>query len=327
VSDSNSSQSFFVRHEFALRRLHSLSGIVPLGAYMVVHLMTNASLLNGVATFQRAVFSIHSLGALLPVVEWGLILLPLLFHGILGLWIAKTGRSNSSAYTFTNNRRYTWQRWTGLIAFVFLMVHVLHLHGWFHFKPWLAMLEPLGLAGFKPYNAASTLILQMDGYLWPAFYLIGVLACVYHLANGLWTAGITWGLWATPTAQLRATKVCSALGVLLAVVGVAAWWAAVAPGPSEAVEARQKEIEMYEAAKEMGVAYEKPEKLSEEALEILRDEPGGESRAAADESPRDEGGAEADSDSLPEDSSAPEAGSGDGSRQTALPTANRLHLA
>ena len=263
MSDQHQAMTFFQRHEFTIRRLHSLSGVVPLGAYMVVHLTTNASLMNGVETFQRAVFGIHSLGKLLPIVEWALILFPLLFHGLLGVWIIRTGKSNSQNYTFTNNRRYVWQRWTGAIALVFLLTHVFHLHGWFHFEPWLDLIGRAGLGGFKPYNAASTLMMQLDGYLWPAFYLVGMLATVYHLANGIWTAGITWGLWISPRAQQRATKVCVAFGVLLAVIGVTAWWAAVSPGEAEIAEAKQIEDEMYEAALPLGIVYDMPHKRSE----------------------------------------------------------------
>jgi len=263
VSELTRSQSLFLRHEFAIRRVHSLLGIVPLGLYMCIHLTTNASLLSGTATFQRAVFYIHSLGAALPIVEWGGIFLPLLFHAILGVWIIKTGRSNVGNYQFTGNKRYVWQRWTGLIAFVFLMVHVLHLHGWFHVGPWLAVMKPLGFANFYPYNAASSLAMAMDRFIWgfwPAFYLIGVLATVYHLANGLWTAGITWGLWISPAAQQRATKVCVVFGVVLAVIGTSAWWAAVRPGPEEIAAARVIEDEMYEAALKTGLVYDMPEK-------------------------------------------------------------------
>ncbi|EMI40678.1 succinate dehydrogenase cytochrome b558 subunit [Rhodopirellula sp. SWK7] len=267
MSELTRSQSIFVRHEFAIRRLHSLLGIVPLGLYMCIHLTTNASLLNGTETFQRAVYYIHSLGAALPLVEWGGIFLPLLFHAILGVWIIKTGKSNLGSYRFTGNKRYTWQRWTGLLAFVFLMFHVLHLHGWFHFGPWLAVMKPLGFANFYPYNAASSLAMAMDewawGLFWPAFYLIGVWATVFHLANGLWTAGITWGLWISPAAQERATKVCVAFGVLLTVIGTAAWWAAVAPGPAEIAKARETENEMYEAALKTGLVYDMPEKRYE----------------------------------------------------------------
>ncbi|MCM2372690.1 succinate dehydrogenase cytochrome b558 subunit [Aporhodopirellula aestuarii] len=267
MSELTRSQSIFIRHEFAIRRLHSLLGIVPLGLYMCIHLTTNASLLNGTETFQRAVYYIHSLGAALPLVEWGGIFLPLLFHAILGVWIIKTGKSNLGNYKFTGNKRYTWQRWTGLIAFVFLMFHVLHLHGWFHFGPWLAVMKPLGFAQFYPYNAASSLALAMDqwawGLFWPAFYLIGVWATVFHLANGLWTAGITWGLWISPAAQERATKVCVAFGVLLAVIGTAAWWAAVAPGPEQIAKARETEDIMFEAALKTGLVYDMPEKRYE----------------------------------------------------------------
>jgi succinate dehydrogenase / fumarate reductase, cytochrome b subunit len=238
------SSSFFLRHEFAIRRLHSLSGIVPLGAYMVVHLTTNASLLNGSATFQRAVYLIHSLGKLLPLVEWGFIFAPLLFHALVGVWIWRTGKSNTDRYKFTGNKRYRWQRITGLIAFVYLMFHVLHLHGWVHFTPWVELGGKLGFAQFRAYNAASTLALAMDGYFWPTFYLIGMLACVYHLANGLWTAGITWGLWISEPAQARATKVCVGFGLVLAVIGTSAWYAALTTDP---VVAKTIEDEMFKA--------------------------------------------------------------------------------
>ncbi len=227
---------------------------------MVVHLTTNASLLNGTETFQRAVFMIHSLGKLLPLIEWGFIFAPLLFHAIVGVWIWRTGKSNLSHYQMTGNKRYVWQRWTGLIAFAYLMAHVFHLHGWFHASPWLAVAKPLGGAQFSPYNAASTLIQAMNGWFWPAFYLAGVLSCVYHLANGIWTAGITWGLWITPVAQKRATKLCTGFGVLLAIVGVSAWYAAVAPGEADIEQARSVENRMYDAGVESGSVYPSEEK-------------------------------------------------------------------
>lgn len=249
-SSAASDLSFFIRHEFLIRRLHSLTGIVPLGLYMVIHLTTNASLLNGAATFQRAVYAIHSLGKLLPLVEWGFIFLPLLFHAIIGVWIARTGRSNTAHYNFAANWRYTWQRWTGLIAFAFLMMHVLHLHGWIHAATWLELGERVGFAQFRPYNAASTLAIALGGIFWKAFYLIGVWACVYHLANGLWTAGITWGLWTSPAAQRRALKICSAIGAGLLVVGTSAWWGAITTDP---VEAKKIEDRMYGVNVEAGV--------------------------------------------------------------------------
>jgi len=139
------SGTFLERNEFLLRRLHSLSGLVPVGAYMVVHLATNASVLDSPATFQRNVYSIHSLGSALPIVEWVFIFLPLLYHAIYGVLITRGALPNSSTYKYTNNVRYTLQRATGMIAFLFIMWHVFHMHGWFHADAWMqTVAEPLG---------------------------------------------------------------------------------------------------------------------------------------------------------------------------------------
>lgn len=271
VSESNQEISFFVRHEFAIRRLHSLTGIIPLGLYMCVHLATNASLMNGAETFQWAVYMIHSPGKLLPLIEWGLIFLPLIFHAVVGVYIAKSGRSNDSKYAFTSNRRYKWQRWTGFIALAYLFMHILHLHGWSHLELWVNTIQHAGLAQFRAYNAASTLASAMNNWFWPPFYLVGVLCCVYHFANGLWTAGITWGLWITPKAQDRATKICTVIGVALAIVSLTAWWAAVSPNQDDIAKMRETEDKMYKANLETGIVADAPHKRAK-AIEPTTDE-------------------------------------------------------
>lgn len=244
--------SFLARHDFLIRRLHSLCGLIPVGAYMVVHLLTNASILDSSATFQRAVYQIHSLGAALPIVEWVFIFIPILFHAIFGVVIIAGGMPNSATYKYTNNVRYTLQRATGMIAFLFIMVHVFHLHGWFHFDAWLkGFAEPLGGAQFRPYNAASTLGKAMNGFVWPMFYAVGVLSCVYHLANGIWTMGITWGVWVSPAAQARANKFCAAVGVVLAVVGLSALTGAVTVDENAAREAEDRMYQAKTAAMEV----------------------------------------------------------------------------
>jgi len=167
--------SFLARHEFLVRRLHSLSGLVPVGAYMCIHLLTNATTLDSSATFQRAVYQIHSLGKALPIIEWVFIFIPILFHAIIGVVIIRGGLPNNSSYKYTSNLRYTLQRATGMIAFVFILWHVFHMHGWFHLDAWKEnVAEPLGGAQFDPYNAASSLGMAMAGVAYPIFYLIGV---------------------------------------------------------------------------------------------------------------------------------------------------------
>jgi len=248
--------SFLERNEFLLRRLHSLSGIVPVGAYMVIHLATNASVLDSPATFQRSVYSIHSLGALLPVVEWVFIFLPLLYHAIYGVLITRGALPNSSTYKYTNNVRYTLQRATGMIAFLFIFWHVFHMHGWFHADAWMQnVAEPLGGGKFRAYNATSTAIeaMQMSAIV-PILYAIGVLACVFHLANGIWTFGITWGLWVTPTAQRWANAFCLVFGLALAAVSMGALggFTFKYPGEEKIAKIRAEEDEMYKKRLEMG---------------------------------------------------------------------------
>ena len=139
--------------------------------------------------------------------EWTFIFLPILFHAIVGVAIAVGMVPNTRDYPYGANRRYTWQRWTGLIAFAFIMYHVFQMHGWFHFQAWHEHVAvPFGGAKFKPFNAASTAGLALQSPLVLIFYVVGVLACVFHFANGLWTMGITWGVWISPAAQARASE-------------------------------------------------------------------------------------------------------------------------
>lgn len=242
---SNAAGKFFLKHEFLIRRLHSLTGLIPVGAYMTVHLIVNASLLNGAGTFQKNVNQIHSLGSILPLVEWAFIFLPIIFHAVIGVWIIRTGKSNHENYRYVANWRYTLQRWTGVIAILFIFGHVFHLHGWFHNDWWLENIaQPLGMAKFRAYNAASTLALALSGFVWPIFYVVGIFACVFHLANGVWTMGITWGVWISPKAQRYASYICGGGGALLLLVGLSALFGAKA---IDVAEAKEIEDDMYNA--------------------------------------------------------------------------------
>jgi succinate dehydrogenase / fumarate reductase cytochrome b subunit len=263
VEEVSSSRSFFARHEFAIRRLFSLSGLVPVGAYMCIHLLTNSSLLGGHGQFQRAVYQIHSLGALLPVVEWVFIFLPIIFHATLGVVIIRGGLPNNGSYAYGSNLRYTLQRATGLIALIFIFTHVFHMHGWFHFDWWLdGVAEPLGGAQFKPYNASSTLALAFQkSVLVPILYTIGVLSCVFHLSNGIWSFGVRWGLWTTPAAMQRAGKLCVGFGLLLACISLGA---VAGPIKTDVKQAREYENRTLEAKIASGDVEPNPHKTAED---------------------------------------------------------------
>jgi len=210
---TESSPSFLARHQFLIYRLFSLSGLIPVGAFLVVHLLTNASVLSGAGAFQSRVDMIHSLGPLLVPIEWVFIFLPMLFHATVGFVIIANGLPNVGSYPYVGNLRYTLQRATGMIAFVFIMGHIIHLH-------WMG--EPLGGGKFDPHAATSSAAEAIYPLLTTILYAIGVLCAVFHLANGLWTLGITWGIWTSPAAMRRANAVSIVIGVLLAGAGLGA---------------------------------------------------------------------------------------------------------
>lgn len=259
------SSSFVARHEFLIRRLHSLTGLVPVGAYMIVHLLVNSSILSGPSVFQKNVYQIHSLESALPLVEWTFIFLPILFHGIFGFVIVWGGLPNTKSYPHGANIRYTLQRATGIIAFVFILWHVFHLHGWFHAEAWLeTVAKPLNGANFKPYNAASTLGAALNSPIIQGLYAVGMLSCVYHLANGIWTMGITWGAWISPGAQKRAFTVCAVGGLLLAVAGLGSIYGA---SMVDTDKAQYIEDGMYKARLDSGDIIANPHKRVVEELE------------------------------------------------------------
>lgn len=237
---TTSPESFLDRHYFLIRRLHSLSGVIPVGVFLFPHLTTNSSIVwgkflgkshvdadalaaagaaphAGVETFQHEVDFIHSLPALV-LLEIGLIFLPLAFHALVGIWFATSAKYNVDRYRYQGNWRYTMQRLSGYLALAFVVMHITSLR--FQFT-WGGLLPP-----FDPDAASSTTAIHMQesplGLLVPAFYLVSVLAIVFHFANGLWTAAITWGLTVSRPAQQRWGWVCAAIGILLGGAGVTA---------------------------------------------------------------------------------------------------------
>jgi len=74
-------------YSFLLRRLHSLTGIIPVGAFLFEHiLISNATAISGPAAYARQVRFLASL-PLVPVLELFGIWLPILFHALYGFYI------------------------------------------------------------------------------------------------------------------------------------------------------------------------------------------------------------------------------------------------
>lgn len=211
---STSPDSAKEKYYFFIRRLHSLSGLVPIGVFLCFHLIVNSTVLIGPSQFQFAVDQIHNLdrvGLLVPV-ELATIFIPILFHAVLGMVIVFGASPNASVYRYGSNVRYTLQRVTGVVAFAFIIFHVWQMH-------WLG--KPLGGGLFDPHNASTSAALIAQGSIWwGPVYFVGVVASVYHLANGIWTALITWGVTIGPRSQRIAGYCCTALGVTVTAIGL-----------------------------------------------------------------------------------------------------------
>jgi succinate dehydrogenase / fumarate reductase cytochrome b subunit len=106
------------------------------------------------------------------------------------------------------------QRISAIVIVLFALFHVLS------FK--------YGLFGanlsFDPHRALGTVGRHFDtSFLLVAIvYPIGILASCYHLANGFWTAAITWGLTVSAASQKRWGYVCAGLFAVTFIAGMIA---------------------------------------------------------------------------------------------------------
>jgi succinate dehydrogenase / fumarate reductase cytochrome b subunit len=208
---------------FLLRRLQSLSGVV-FGGYLVVHLLINATLIEGGDVFQKQVDKIHSL-PFLPVVEWTFIYLPILYHTFYGFWIIATGQPNVDRYRYGKNWFYLMQRISAIVLVFFMAFHILGMKGVFGAETHDAL-------KFDPINATDSTARHFNSavLVWAFVYPVGILAACYHLANGFWTAAITWGLTISAKSQRRWGLACGGLFIFTLFCGMTALVALVNHG-------------------------------------------------------------------------------------------------
>jgi len=201
------SASIANRH-FVLRRVHSLVALVPVGAFLVFHLWENSQSRLGAEHFnQQVVGALQGLNYL-PIIEIVFIALPLLFHAGYGLVIIGSGRAEPLRYDYVRNRFYWLQRLSGIGLILFLLLHV----------------GLTRIAGLVDPSIRADLFGHMQAALSQpmlfSLYLVGLLLAVFHLANGLSTAAIVWGLTTSFEAQRRFGWFCAGFGLLLAALGV-----------------------------------------------------------------------------------------------------------
>lgn len=202
---------------FLLRRLHSLSGVIPVGAFLLVHLYTNFAVVKGAENFNKAVQNLRVTlpGPLLPMAELFMIGLPILFHALLGVYIAYTMRNNAPTYSYGRNWLYFFQRVAGVFLLFFIAAHVATMR--------------FGLFGnmsvdhyvYDPVHTPYAIVREaLQNPFVLAFYIIGIIASAYHLSYGLWSFAIHWGITVREEAQKRFQWVCAVVGVGVVTLGV-----------------------------------------------------------------------------------------------------------
>ena len=198
---------------FILRKLHQLSGIFPLGIFLLEHFYTNSKALSGAKSFNDAVADLQSIPYILLVETTG-IFIPLIYHAVYGLVITMEARPNNLAYPYPRNWFYLIQRITGVILFFFILFHVLNFR--------FGMVPGLNTTSVAHAPDQAFQIVSREFHIWWIFviYMIGITATVWHFANGIWLFLVDWGITIGERAQRLTGYACIGVGVVLLLVGV-----------------------------------------------------------------------------------------------------------
>ena len=194
------------RRQFLLRRLHSLTGILPIGLYVLVHLGINSFAASGVESYNQIAEFLESLPYLLAI-EIPLIWLPILYHAGYGIYIHATGKPNPFQYAYANNWMYWLQRWSGIVTLVFI--------GW-HF--WQTRLANYLYGEVIEFRMMAEIFADPR---WVAFYVVGLTAVSFHLGNGLRTFLLTWGGVVGDRARRKIAVACAVFGAFVLIFALA----------------------------------------------------------------------------------------------------------
>jgi succinate dehydrogenase / fumarate reductase cytochrome b subunit len=146
---------------------------------------------------------------LVPALELFGIWLPILFHALYGFYIWYRGESNVGDYPWSGNWMYTAQRWTGGVAFAYILWHT-----------WTMRFTGIDLHVFA---GASFGKVQAELYhpLLLGFYVVGLVCASWHFSYGLWLFAAKWGITSGEDARRRFLVVCLGLFLVMSIVGVA----------------------------------------------------------------------------------------------------------
>lgn len=192
---------------FVARRIHSLTGIVPVGLFLIYHLYHQMFLLKGAEAYNEEMNAIYES----PLGIWLLILfvyIPLFYHSILGAKLSLEATPQPS-YQYFSHLLYWLQRISGIGVLLFIFAHLYN-----------AQVIPIlnGTHGEHFEHLVEGFGSPETGWLTKSVYILGILGATFHFANGINTFCMTWGIALTPSAQAR-VRVLSVVVYLILTVG------------------------------------------------------------------------------------------------------------
>lgn len=191
--------------EFFYRRLHSLLGVIPIGIFLMLHLGVNYFSTYSPEAFNKAADFMGNLPLRLGL-EIFIIYIPILFHGIYGVYIALTAKPNNKRFGYFRNWMFLLQRITGIVTLLFVFWHV-----------WQTRLQNAFFGAEINFDLMNT-ILSSPFMFW--FYIVGVISTVFHFANGIWSFFVTWGITVTPRSQRIVTYFTLIIFLIFSYVGI-----------------------------------------------------------------------------------------------------------
>lgn len=196
--------------------MHSLSGIFPVGIFLVFHLFANSVSIFSADNYNLIINFLRSL-PFVELIEWAGIFLPIIFHAAYGIIIYTTAKPNHFQYRYSANLRYVFQRLTGLIALVYIAFHIIQFKT-VHNLDYNYVAE--SLASYQMIDILPSIpFLNPFSVYW--FYVIGLVSTIYHFCNGIWSFCITWGITIGSKSQNAVLAASSVLFVVLSLLSIA----------------------------------------------------------------------------------------------------------
>lgn len=199
-----------MKNSYFSRKLHSLLGVIPLGFFLVEHMITNFEAFNGgKEAFIGSVMWLQRLPLVFFLELFG-IWIPLLYHGVYGLYVAYQSRNNVPQYGHVRNWMFTIQRITGVMTFIFIVWHFYDTR----------FQVTLGNVGHEDLGTRMHELATQPVYF--ILYCIGIIAASFHFSNGMWSFLVSWGITVGPRAQRVSSYIWMGVFVLLSVMFILA---------------------------------------------------------------------------------------------------------